>query len=68
MGLGAVGRQGALTAFWVSQRDLSRASVRLAQLAALAALPGKSTVVDGKKYVTDMPRSEVDVRPVTKGF
>jgi hypothetical protein len=60
----------ALTAFWFSYRDVSRASTRVAELAAfdaLAAVAGKSIVLDGKEYVADTSRCKVGVRSVTKG-
>ena len=59
----------ALTAFWLSYRVVSRASYRLAELAAFDALTsvtGKSMVLDGKEYVADALRCKVDVHSVTK--
>jgi hypothetical protein len=59
----------ALTDFWVSYCDVSRASTRLAELAAfdaLTAVTGKSIVLDGKEYVADTSRCKVDVRSIAK--
>jgi hypothetical protein len=59
-----------LTKYWQNYRDFSRASTRLAELAALDALagvPGKSIVLDGKEYFAVMSSGTVDVRAVTNG-
>jgi hypothetical protein len=57
----------ALTNFWKSYRDLSRASTEVAELAAfdaLAAVSGKSIVLNGEQFIADASRSKVVVRTV----
>jgi hypothetical protein len=59
----------ALTAFWVSHRELSRASTRVAELAAfeaISAVTGKSIALNGKEYVANASHNKVDVRRVAK--
>jgi hypothetical protein len=59
----------ALATYFASHLEGSRASTRLAELAAfeaLAAVPRKSISLDGKEYVADISHATVDVRPATE--
>ena len=59
----------ALATYFASHLEGSRASTRLAELAAfeaLAAVPGKSIFLDGKEYVGDTSHATVAVRLATE--